>query len=60
MLMFVEERLGGYTLKMEKKKKQTVERTVMYSSTQDYVMAIVHQRIERLKDQKHKLWKRTE
>lgn len=60
MLMFVEERLGGYTLKMEKKKKQTVERTVMYSSTQDCVMAIVHQRIERLKDQKHKLWKRTE
>ena len=59
MLMLVEERLGGYTLKMEKK-KQTVERTVMYSSTQDCVMAIVHQRIERLKDQKHKLWKRTE
>lgn len=59
MLMLVEERLGGYTLKMEKK-KQTVERTVMYSSTQDCVMAVVHQRIERLKDQKHKLWKRTE
>lgn len=37
-----------------------MERTVMYSSTQDCVMAIVHQRIERLKDQKHKLWKRTE
>lgn len=59
MLMLVEERLGGYTLKMEKK-KPTVERTVMYSSTQDCVMAVVHQRIERLKDQKHKLWKRTE